>query len=241
LSSQDDLTNLLNRRQLPALFSRFLEQHRLNGSPTTALLIDLDNFKQVNDTLGHDAGDHALKKTSSIILEAISEGDLAFRYGGDEFLVLLPGKNDREATVVAQDMIRIFGDWTARTFFSHTKIGVSVGVAEISAHTNSLEQLIRAADTALYAAKHRGKSQVARFTQVDSRKRDSDNATLPAQGAASERQAAEERPRDLPKKLDEIPESKPRNPIIRYLVRFGNRRRNRKTKNKPPPNETTKG
>jgi diguanylate cyclase (GGDEF)-like protein len=156
-SSHDVLTGLLNRRQLAAIFelarSRLVEA----GEPSAVMLIDVDDFKHINDRSGHDVGDDVLAGVATAIRSALGDGDWAFRYGGDEFLVLLPG-----ASAVA-------GERTARRIraAAHARaagaagptVSLSIGVTEIASPDDTLRAVMRRADTALYHAKRQGKGR----------------------------------------------------------------------------------
>jgi diguanylate cyclase (GGDEF)-like protein len=160
ISARDDLTGLLNRRQQRHVFALTQEGFRLRGEPTAALIIDVDNFKTINDQNGHETGDRILRHTAEIITDTLAGAGTAFRHGGDEFLVLMPGLTSAEAEDYATRMILDF-DRMARRSLPHTPdVGLSIGISELDHSAACLEDLLRLADEALYAAKQHGKRRV---------------------------------------------------------------------------------
>jgi diguanylate cyclase (GGDEF)-like protein len=162
LAMQDELTGVANRRAiLQELRQRIAESIRHN-TPLCLLMIDLDHFKQVNDTHGHLAGDAALVQTATRIRERLRANDIVGRYGGEEFMVILPRTTPAEGVTIAADL----RDRIRKPPISFDKgaisITSSIGVAGTDiAHTPTIDSLIQAADTALYRAKAQGRDQVA--------------------------------------------------------------------------------
>lgn len=157
LSATDPLTELPNRRALDTTFTRMMALARRNQRPLSVLMIDLDHFKQINDAHGHDAGDEVLKTFATTLLASLRESDMPVRYGGEEFLVVLPETGAHEACEVG-DKIRI----TTQRLAIPTPTGVihptiSVGVAGLQPH-DTPESLISRADKALYRAKADGRN-----------------------------------------------------------------------------------
>lgn len=147
----DALTALDNRTALTLAIDRALDDLEVGGQPPALLLLDLDSFKGVNDTLGHSAGDDVLKTMAWRLRRAVREGDVVARLGGDEFAVLLPGATLGRARRVATRIVKALNEGVnlhARDHF----LGVSVGIAMASAGT-SAEELMVQADLAMYAAK----------------------------------------------------------------------------------------
>ncbi len=146
---QDALTGLPNRARLLQQLDFALGQR---GSSVGLLFVDLDGFKQVNDTLGHDAGDELLRQVSKRFSGCVRDGDVLARLGGDEFIVLLPGAGDDDAALVAQRLEAclaepfVLADATVR-------VGASIGVATRPDGQATPEELLREADTAMYRAK----------------------------------------------------------------------------------------
>jgi diguanylate cyclase (GGDEF)-like protein len=160
LSAHDPLTGLLNRWQLDQHLRQAIEMYRRHGTPAAVMLIDLDDFKGVNDRYGHLAGDELLRRTARIISASVRKSDMVFRYGGDEFFVLLPSTDLGEAEELANRLVERacpFGRSDGR-FDDATRF--SVGLAGITEPTASPDALLEAADRALYSAKQRGKGCV---------------------------------------------------------------------------------
>lgn len=156
----DPLTRLGNRRLLLDKFSEIFAAQKKAGRDLSVILIDVDHFKEVNDTLGHKAGDELLVFVGELLEQCLREQDLAIRYGGDEFLLILPSVNVSNAASVAERTMRLFAQ-QARVLAVQPKPSMSAGVASLLAHhPDSSEQLLEMADQALYEAKRTGKSQV---------------------------------------------------------------------------------
>jgi diguanylate cyclase (GGDEF)-like protein len=157
----DALTGLLNRYGLQRALAREHAEARRYSRQLACLMIDLDNFKSVNDTYGHSAGDTALQQVATILVEAVRRSDMVFRYGGEEFLALLP-ETDLDGAVALAEKIReaasarFFGD--GQYVFSLT---LSVGAANLY-NGESGNDMIARADLALYHAKEQGRNRVAR-------------------------------------------------------------------------------
>ncbi len=158
----DDLTGLANRRQFFEVLGRELERANRFEQETALILFDLDDFKRINDTLGHLAGDAVLRAVARTVQAVIREIDVAARYGGEEFIVLLP-QTDREGAANLAERLRVAIAEIQIPYAGMTIGGVtaSFGVASgPDAGTTQLD-LVAIADAALYAAKHRGKNTVA--------------------------------------------------------------------------------
>jgi diguanylate cyclase (GGDEF)-like protein/hemerythrin-like metal-binding protein len=160
LAYTDALTGAANRAQFADRLHRAIIGARRSGADIAVLIADLDGFKSVNDTLGHDAGDTVLQLVAQSFQNSIRDCDTLARLGGDEFAVLLPELHSAgSAESVGQRMIEALrrplclGSQTV-------KIGASVGIAAYPAHANSVDTLLVAADTALYRAKRAGKCQL---------------------------------------------------------------------------------
>lgn len=160
LATLDDLTSILNRRQLfiegKREFSRAKRYHR----PLSLLMIDLDHFKEINDTFGHAVGDEALKFLAHIIRKTIREVDIFGRYGGEEFVLVLPETPKQEAAGIAERLRKLIEQSPVSTPGGELRITVSVGVAEQHELTPTFEDLIGYADQALYHAKQSGRNRV---------------------------------------------------------------------------------
>ncbi len=156
----DELTSLRNRRAFFELAGREVERaHRFNH-PLSALMIDLDNFKKVNDNFGHPVGDQLLVAIADIFRNNLRNIDLAARYGGDEFIVLLPENNLESAKEVAQRLCKQIKTVSIDTPTGKARVGASIGVSTLSENNNQLTSLIEIADRALYHAKEYGRGRV---------------------------------------------------------------------------------
>ena len=162
ISITDPLTGLLNRRYLQERMSEEIERFRRHTLPLSLIMIDLDDFKSINDTLGHITGDEVLKIASRSIRDTIRTIDVAARYGGEEFSVILPQTSKEDAHIIAE---RICSE-ARHLDFPFSRMGkklsltMSLGLATFGEDADSLEQLVRNADIALYSAKSQGKDRV---------------------------------------------------------------------------------
>ncbi len=159
LSQTDDLTKLHNARYLRQFLLNEIRRARRYGSSVSGLFLDLDDFKRVNDAHGHLVGSHVLMEMAAVILSSIRDTDAVARYGGDEFVIVLPDTGMELAGTVAE---RIRGK-IARHYFSGGRnlklsLTASFGVAAFPAHASSPQQLIACADTAMYEAKAANKN-----------------------------------------------------------------------------------
>ena len=162
-ATTDALTSLANRHAMTTAFPKLIELCRSKGKPLSLMMIDVDNFKQFNDMLGHIAGDRALSVVSKILRQQFRPRDLLVRYGGDEFAVLLPDVKIDEALVIGERVRRAISGETSDGSDSLIQIPVriSMGVAQLQ-DGGTLDSLVRDADAALYRAKHAGRDRVSR-------------------------------------------------------------------------------
>jgi diguanylate cyclase (GGDEF)-like protein len=161
-ATTDALTSLANRHAMETVFPERIEQCTSKEKPVSLMMIDVDNFKQFNDMLGHVAGDRALSIVSRILRRQFRSRDLLVRYGGDEFAVLLPGVKLSEALLIGERVRKAISGETDSGDDSLIQIPVriSMGVAQLSPN-GDLDSLIRDADAALYRAKHAGRDRVS--------------------------------------------------------------------------------
>ena len=152
LSLTDALTRAYNRRYLEEVVPRQLVNAAAKGTPIAALFIDLDDFKQINDRFGHDAGDAVLVEAAARLRASVRAEDIVLRYGGDEFLVLLLGPSALHADAVAARIGEKLEQQPVAFGATQIPIGASVGVAA-SGPATSLDALLRRVDAALYAVK----------------------------------------------------------------------------------------
>jgi diguanylate cyclase (GGDEF)-like protein len=158
----DPLTRAYNRRFLVDEGERALSRAARSGEPLSMIALDLDHFKEVNDTLGHAVGDRLLQSVCAAITGGLRTSDLLFRLGGDEFLVLCTATAGEGAVVVAERLRSRVRD-AAAGLATDVPVTASLGVAGFPADAPDLASLLRAADTALYDAKALGRDVVARF------------------------------------------------------------------------------
>ena len=160
-SIRDPLTGLYNRRYLEESLTRELRRAVRAKRPVSVVMMDLDNFKHFNDTFGHQAGDLLLKEVASLLGTRVRAGDLACRYGGEEFSLVLC-ESDIEGTHtcvsnICEAVRHLSVEYRGQTF---SRVTISAGIANYPAHYDNLDDLINAADKALYAAKNNGRDCV---------------------------------------------------------------------------------
>ena len=156
----DSLTGLLNRRFLDKQLVLEFARAQRDDSSLSVILCDLDDFKHVNDTFGHQVGDLVLKLTSAAVQSAIRESDYAGRYGGEELCVILPNTDLTGACEVAEKIRNAIEQLDINQEQEGLRVTMSLGVSMRSAQSNSVEALVQHADENLYQAKANGKNQV---------------------------------------------------------------------------------
>jgi len=163
ISVSDGLTNLYNRRYLEQRLSKELSAARRFRRPLTVIMGDVDHFKKLNDTFGHQAGDHALRRVSETLSAGLRDYDLVARYGGEEFAILLPS-TPRTRGISTADRLRQSVQESDIAFRGERlPVTMSLGVAAYPEDASEGEALMRSADQALYEAKRRGRNQVCAF------------------------------------------------------------------------------
>ncbi len=158
LARHDPLTDLPNRRVVEENLARLVARAE-RGLPSSLLLVDLDNFKEINDRSGHAAGDELLRAFAQIFLDAVRPGDLVGRIGGDEFVVLLEGTGAEEARVAAERICERAAVAPLPEGYDGPPVGASIGVAIVAGHHDPFG-VLATADAALYDAKAEGKGRV---------------------------------------------------------------------------------
>lgn len=158
---QDPLTELYNRRAFDAAIERCLNMHEMLNQPISLVMIDVDNFKAINDTLGHSVGDDLLRSVANLMSRSfVRKNDMICRYGGDEFAVILPDTPADKASVSIDRFLQGVEELVADDWPDGLSISCSAGCAEIWA-ADTVETLVHRADAALYDAKQAGRNRLA--------------------------------------------------------------------------------
>lgn len=160
LSDTDQLTGLSNRRRLERELSTHFKNYQRYKTPTSLLMLDLDNLKEINDSQGHRTGDDMLMAMADVCRAELRDTDIACRFGGDEFIIVLPNTQPEEASVFAERLHKAFHERSEKFSKNNIVAGVSVGVTAFSRDDTSYEDAIHRADSFLYQAKNTGKNNV---------------------------------------------------------------------------------
>lgn len=170
LAEVDGLTLVANRRTFETVLDRELSRARRTGGQVGLVMLDIDHFKQLNDTHGHQAGDEVLREVGVLLNRYSRDFDTAARYGGEEFALILPGSSVGDALDVGERLRRAVAEWDTLV-----PVTISVGVAAYPLHGGVAASLVQAADDALYESKRAGRNRVTASKEPD--------ATLRAVGA----------------------------------------------------------
>ena len=154
----DPLTSVLNRRGMEERFQHALASARRRNAPLSVLMVDIDHFKRVNDSFGHDAGDVALRSLAAIMLRRLRETDVVARLGGEEFVAILPDTDAAQARCVADALVACVGQETVEPVGCIT---ISCGVAQVQMRSDDAQSVLRRADEALYRAKGEGRNRAS--------------------------------------------------------------------------------
>lgn len=158
MATTDKLTGLLNRQAFEIVFGQILKETTRNRQPLSLVIFDLDNFKYVNDTYGHIAGDVALSSMSSLIKATIRDSDVACRWGGDEFLLLFRDCDGKRAMTIAEKLRSNIAEEPVSTGESCFNVSITLGVAQYKDGEN-IDEILSRADTALLTAKQAGRNR----------------------------------------------------------------------------------
>ena len=160
LSVTDPLTGLYNRRHFEDTLEReFLRASRYNNHLSFAI-IDVDFFKKVNDTYGHSTGDYVLKEVAYLILQNLRKTDMVFRYGGEEFAVIITETPKEKAIVPLERLRKAVEEYPFSYNSQNINITISIGISEVCENITTVHQLFDDADKALYKAKENGRNQI---------------------------------------------------------------------------------
>jgi two-component system, cell cycle response regulator len=162
LAITDGLTGLFNRRYMETHLGTLVDQSAARGKPITVLVLDIDYFKAINDGYGHDAGDDVLREFALRIRKATRNIDLACRYGGEEFVIVMPETDMAVATAVAERLRRRIATepFAIQKGARHLEVTISIGIAALSGIGDNAATILKRADQALYRAKRDGRNRV---------------------------------------------------------------------------------
>lgn len=165
---RDPLTGLHNRRYLFEMAPGLLELSRRQSSPLCVVLIDLDHFKSLNDTYGHDTGDAVLKRFAALLVQMLRRSDVVIRYGGEEFVAVMPDVGPAGAQLMLSRLLEAYqGKQQEIDHPGLPRCSFSAGIAQFLMHGDTLEQLLSRADSALYAAKNLGRARIEQAAATD--------------------------------------------------------------------------
>ncbi|KAF0177164.1 MAG: PleD family two-component system response regulator [Hyphomonadaceae bacterium] len=162
LAVTDQMTGLFNRRYLTSQLEPLVQRARRGGEPVSLMVADIDYFKRINDSYGHDVGDEVIKEFAARLATNFRPVDIACRYGGEEFVVVMPGTRGDYACLVAERVRRHMAGspFVIRGGLDRIEVTVSIGVAVSAVGADSAERLLKRADEALYKAKQTGRNRV---------------------------------------------------------------------------------
>ena len=163
LSSTDRLTGLFNRGHWEEMLRQDYARHRRYERNAALVMFDIDHFKKINDSYGHQAGDAVIQQTAELVRQCTRDADIAGRYGGEEFVVLLPDTDSEGAVTFAERLRQSIEAYEVVHEGRSIRFTVSLGIADLSEPTNGYAQLIERADIALYSSKASGRNQVTLY------------------------------------------------------------------------------
>jgi diguanylate cyclase len=165
LSRTDKLTQLFNRGHWEERLHLEYERSKRSGQSCALVMFDIDHFKKVNDTYGHQAGDAVIRRTAQTLIHTIRQTDIAGRYGGEEFGVILTGTEAQTALYFTERLRKKIEEQTVSYEGQDIKYTISLGIAELSADMSTYQEWLEASDTALYDAKHGGRNRSSIFNK----------------------------------------------------------------------------
>ncbi len=161
----DELTHIYNRRYLREQIPRYLAQAAKKGLPVAFYMFDLDNFKGINDTYGHQTGDAALVHFAKIIVATFKRVGIPIRYAGDEFVVVAPGLDRQKAKLLGEQVVKNLQNAPLAVGGNQIKLGCSIGISMFPQNGTDVQTLFEKADEALYVSKHHGKGRVTIYPE----------------------------------------------------------------------------
>jgi len=166
LSYTDSLTGIYNHGRFQYLLEEKLKEAKENDRSLSLIMIDIDNFKNYNDNLGHPAGDEVIKKIAEIVKNSCRKQDVPARYGGEEFALILPSTSKEEARIIGERIRKRISDYPFKNkeIQPQGAITVSMGIATFPEDAEEKKELIQKADLALFTAKNKGKNQVVVYS-----------------------------------------------------------------------------
>lgn len=164
LSITDELTQLYTRRHLKSVLSQEFERSKRYGTIVTVAMVDIDDFKKINDVYGHMAGDYVLKEVSKIFINTLRKTDFVYRYGGEEICILMPETLVDKAFIPLERLRKTIENRSFIFDGKKMKVTVSIGSSMYHREMRDANELIEKADAALYRAKKNGKNQVVMET-----------------------------------------------------------------------------
>ena len=159
LADHDALTGIYNRRYFNRIGEQYFIDHQMNKMPFSVVLLDIDDFKHINDGFGHFIGDSVLVKMAETISQSLRSGDLFARYGGEEFVILLPGTSSTEAHKIAESIRLSIESLSLPVNNRLVSFTISIGVCALAEHHMSFDHLLVETDKRLYKSKNNGKNQ----------------------------------------------------------------------------------
>jgi diguanylate cyclase (GGDEF)-like protein/PAS domain S-box-containing protein len=175
---RDALTNIFNRRYMEETLERELARAEREVYPLCIVMMDIDHFKDVNDVYGHAAGDTVLKKLADMLTKQSRQGDFVCRFGGEEFVLVMPNIGIDVATGRANSLLNSISSLFVSFGKFNLTITVSMGISWYPAHGKTKEDLLHAADKALYAAKHAGRNRVCVYQEPKNNQETTDESAL---------------------------------------------------------------
>lgn len=163
MSNLDGLTNIYNRRYLEENLAKEFDRSKRYGEPLSLILMDIDHFKDINDQHGHLAGDEVLRQTVQRLKASIRNADILGRYGGEEFVAILPSTNLQGAQILAERLREKIAGTPIQSNTEALTVSISIGITTIHENIDHYEKLLNEADIALYSSKNQGRNQVTAF------------------------------------------------------------------------------